>query len=49
MGRLVIALDLAGAALLIGAAWLFSPILGLAVAGASCLATAYFIETRRIP
>lgn len=44
MGRLVIALDVLGLALLVGAAWLFSPILGLAVAGGACLLSASAVE-----
>lgn len=47
MDRLTVLLDVLGVVLLIGAAWLFSPILGLAVAGAACLAIAYFVEPRR--
>lgn len=44
MGRLVIALDLLGLALLVGAAWLFSPILGLAVAGVSLFFASAIVE-----
>ena len=49
MGRLVVLLDLAGAVLLVAAAWLLSPIAGLAVAGVACLAIAYFLEPRHTP